>query len=86
MLFSTPLSVFHFFTFHGTSYLVDVYRKIVSAQKNFVDLALYIGFFPQLIAGPIIRYHDLHLVLFQDSFGRALAPFFAESFGTSMFI
>lgn len=48
-----------FFTFHSISYLIDIYRKDASAQKNPINLALYISFFPQLIAGPIIRYHDI---------------------------
>jgi alginate O-acetyltransferase complex protein AlgI len=48
-----------FFTFHAMSYIIDVYRKKVEAQKNFLDLALYISFFPQLIAGPIVRYIDV---------------------------
>ncbi|MEW6599814.1 MAG: MBOAT family O-acyltransferase [Nitrospirota bacterium] len=48
-----------FFTFHILSYIIDVYRKDVSAQKNPLDLGLYISFFPQLIAGPIVRYHDI---------------------------
>ena len=48
-----------FFTFHALSYVIDVYRKKVSVQKNFFDLALYISFFPQLIAGPIVRYYDV---------------------------
>jgi alginate O-acetyltransferase complex protein AlgI len=48
-----------FFTFHSLSYVIDVYRKVVTAQRNLVNMALYISFFPQLIAGPIIRYHDI---------------------------
>ncbi|MBN2173346.1 MAG: MBOAT family protein [Bacteroidales bacterium] len=48
-----------FFTFQAISYIVDVYRKETPAQKNPVDLALYIALFPQLIAGPIVRYHDI---------------------------
>lgn len=48
-----------FFTFQAISYLVDVYRGTNAAQKNPLDLALYIALFPQLIAGPIIRYHDV---------------------------
>ncbi len=48
-----------FFTFHGLSYVVDVYRKQANATKNIIDLGLYIAFFPQLIAGPIIKYHDI---------------------------
>ncbi len=48
-----------FFTFHAMSYIIDVYRKKVAVQRNFLDLALYISFFPQLIAGPIVRYIDV---------------------------
>lgn len=48
-----------FFTFQIMSYVIDVYRKDVEAQKNIVDLALYISLFPQLIAGPIVRYVDV---------------------------
>lgn len=46
-----------FYTFHALSYLIDIYRKKEMAQKNLYRLALYITFFPQLVAGPIIRYH-----------------------------
>jgi alginate O-acetyltransferase complex protein AlgI len=53
-----PLGI-SFFTFHSISYLIDIYRKDAPAQKNPIDMALYISFFPQLIAGPIIRYHDI---------------------------
>lgn len=48
-----------FFTFQAISYIVDVYKKKTPAQKNLIDLALYISLFPQLIAGPIVRYHDI---------------------------
>lgn len=48
-----------FFTFQAISYIVDVYRKKVNAEKNIINVALYISLFPQLIAGPIIRYHDV---------------------------
>lgn len=48
-----------FFTFHSISYIVDVYRQQAVAQKGPVGAALYLLFFPQLIAGPIIRYHDI---------------------------
>lgn len=44
-----------FFTFHGISYVVDVYRGKVPACRSPVDLLLYISFFPQLVAGPIVR-------------------------------
>jgi alginate O-acetyltransferase complex protein AlgI len=48
-----------FFTFHSISYIVDVYRRQAVAQKGPVGAALYLLFFPQLIAGPIIRYKDI---------------------------
>lgn len=53
-----PLGI-SFFTFQAISYIVDVYRKEVPAQKNILNLGLYISLFPQLIAGPIVRYHDI---------------------------
>ncbi len=48
-----------FFTFQAISYVIDVYRGTVSPQQNIVKLMLYISFFPQLIAGPIVQYHDI---------------------------
>ena len=48
-----------FFTFQAMSYVIDVYRGQVAAQKNFFNILLYISFFPQLIAGPIVKYHDI---------------------------
>ncbi|MBQ9231681.1 MAG: MBOAT family protein [Prevotella sp.] len=45
-----------FYTFQSISYLIDVYRKESPVQRRFVDLLLYISMFPQLIAGPIVRY------------------------------
>ena len=48
-----------FFTFQIMSYTIDVYRRSVEPQKNLVKLALYISLFPQLIAGPIVRYIDV---------------------------
>ena len=45
-----------FFTFQAMSYVVDVYRGDAPAQNNILDFGLYISFFPQLIAGPIVRY------------------------------
>lgn len=53
-----PLGI-SFFTFQGLSYIIDVYRGQTEVQRNPLDLALYISFFPQLIAGPIVRYHDI---------------------------
>jgi alginate O-acetyltransferase complex protein AlgI len=48
-----------FFTFQAMSYVVDVYRRDASVQRNPLNIGLYIALFPQLIAGPIIRYHDI---------------------------
>lgn len=48
-----------FFTFQALSYVIDVYRGEVQAQRNFVRILLYISLFPQLIAGPIVKYHDV---------------------------
>ncbi len=52
-----------FFTFQALSYVIDVYRDRSSVQKNFLYVLLYISFFPQLIAGPIVKYHDIALQL-----------------------
>ena len=48
-----------FYTFQQLSYLVDVYRQPEVVQKNLIDYATYIMLFPQLIAGPIVRYGDI---------------------------
>lgn len=48
-----------FYTFQILSYVVDVYRGDVKAQRNFIDLAAYVAMFPQLIAGPIVRYSGI---------------------------
>lgn len=48
-----------FYTFQTLSYTIDVYRGDTKAQKNLVSLGTYISFFPQLIAGPIVRYRDI---------------------------
>ncbi len=48
-----------FYTFQALSYVVDVYRKDVDYQKNYFNLLLYVSMFPQLIAGPIVRYVDV---------------------------
>ena len=47
-----------FFTFEGIAYSADVYRRHVPARRNLVDFALFMSFFPHLVAGPIIRPHD----------------------------
>jgi len=48
-----------FFTFQALSYLIDLYYRRVQVQKNPLNLALYISLFPQLIAGPIVRYSEV---------------------------
>lgn len=60
-----------FYTFQAMSYIIDLYRKEIKVQKNISNLALYISFFPQLIAGPIVRYKTvedeiLHRKINQD--------------------
>ena len=52
-----------FYTFQTMSYVIDVYRGKVSSQKNIIILATYITLFPQLIAGPIVRYSDVEIQL-----------------------
>lgn len=48
-----------FYTFQSLSYIIDVYRNRVAAQHNITDLGLYVSLFPQLIAGPIVRYNSI---------------------------
>ena len=48
-----------FFTFQGLSYSIDVYRRPEEGTGNFFEVLLYLSFFPQLIAGPIVKYHDV---------------------------
>ena len=69
-----------FFTFHALSYVTDVYRRQVRAMRRFDSFALYITLFPQLIAGPIIRYKtiasqfsDRHVTL--DGFATGIRRF-----------
>jgi D-alanyl-lipoteichoic acid acyltransferase DltB (MBOAT superfamily) len=44
-----------FYTFHGLSYVIDIYKGRISSEKNFIDYSLFVGFFPLLVAGPIER-------------------------------
>ena len=48
-----------FYTFQSISYLVDIYRKVCEPQRNIIKMGLFISFFPQLIAGPILKYYDI---------------------------
>ena len=58
MTLRLPIGI-SFFTFQGLSYVIDVYRNKQNVQKNLFSVLLYISFFPQLIAGPIVRYEDI---------------------------
>lgn len=57
-----------FFTFQTVSYVIDVYRGDACAQKNFVSFACYVSMFPQLVAGPIVRYGDIEKSLCRRTF------------------
>ncbi len=67
---SLPIGI-SFFTFHAISYLVDVYRRHVQAERSLVNLGLYIAMFPQLIAGPIIRYKQIAAQIHERSISLA---------------
>lgn len=67
VIFSTDLELFEvimpigisFYTFQSMSYVIDVYRREVKVQKNYLLLLLYVSLFPQLVAGPIVRYSTI---------------------------
>jgi len=74
-----PLGI-SFYTFKVITYLVDVYRGIVPAQKSLINHALYISLFPQLTAGPIVKYSDISTQLDNrnhtlNMFARGVAKF-----------
>ena len=60
---SMPIGI-SFFTFQTMSYVIDVYRGDADVQKSFLRLLLYVSFFPQLVAGPIVRYKDIEMQLY----------------------
>ncbi|MBR6444325.1 MAG: MBOAT family protein, partial [Firmicutes bacterium] len=69
-----------FYTFQALSYIIDVYRGEVDCQKNFLKFAVYISMFPQLIAGPIIKYRDISKQLgnrkvTREKFGQGIEYF-----------
>lgn len=76
-----------FYTFESLTYVVDVYRRVHKPLKNFRDYQLYIILFPKLIAGPIIRYHEIADQLSdrssQDTIDNKLLGFFRFSIGLS---
>ena len=49
-----------FYTFQTMSYTIDVYRKEIAPAKNFLDFTFFVTFFPQLVAGPIVRAKDFY--------------------------
>ena len=69
-----------FYTFQGISYLIDVYRGEGKAQKDFMNVALYISFFPQLIAGPIVRYTQIENQLTERTHSLKLFSYGVERF------
>lgn len=70
-----------FYTFQSLSYLVDVYRHEVEAQRDIYKLALYISLFPQLVAGPIVKYHDV-----QKEIEHRVVTFDKVAYGVKRFI
>lgn len=76
-----------FYTFETITYVVDVYRKVHKPQPNFWNYQLYIIFFPKLIAGPIVRYHEfadqIKTRFYSDNFSNRLAGFTRFSLGLS---
>ncbi|WMJ79269.1 MBOAT family protein [Clostridium sp. MB40-C1] len=77
---SLPIGI-SFFTFQAMSYVIDVYRKDGEVQKNPFYVALYISFFPQLIAGPIVRYSTI-----AEQIGERKETWQKFSVGTCRFI
>ncbi len=71
-----------FYTFQTMSYTIDVYRKNVPAQKNIINFATFVTLFPQLIAGPIVKYTDIAEEL--DDVNRGSVDMFSE--GVARFI
>ena len=61
----TPLGL-SYYTFRSIGYVIDVYRGRISAQKNIFKLALFVGYFPALLQGPIDRYEDIQEQLFSE--------------------
>jgi alginate O-acetyltransferase complex protein AlgI len=79
-----PLGI-SFIAFHKISFVLDLYKQRTSPPESFVDALLYVLFFPQLIAGPIIRYHDIGTQIRQRDHRSEefIAGFFRFTFGLS---
>ena len=76
---SLPLGI-SFYTFQQISYIADIYIQKVKPERNLIDFATYITMFPQLIAGPIVKYDDIHKQLANrkesiDKFGEGVQRF-----------
>ena len=69
-----------FYTFQLISYVIDVYRADVEPQRDYVAFAAYISMFPQLIAGPIVRYSDIEAELTARAYGADKAAYGAKRF------
>jgi alginate O-acetyltransferase complex protein AlgI len=86
-VFQAPLDPIHlpigvsFFIFHSLSYVLDVHRRTAPAQGSPGVTALYIAFFPQLVAGPIIRYHDV-----AEQFTRRVVDLSGFAYGVRRFV
>ncbi|MCR5744026.1 MAG: MBOAT family protein [Lachnospiraceae bacterium] len=80
---SLPIGI-SFYTFQTLSYTADVYRGKVRAQRNLFDFSLYISMFPQLIAGPIVRYADIEKQLRRRRLSPAIFGQGAEFFITGL--
>ncbi len=76
---SLPIGI-SFYTFQALSYVIDVYRGDISVQKNPLYLALYISFFPQLIAGPIVKYHDIEAQIASRSVNLSMQAYGIKRF------
>ena len=79
--FSLPIGI-SFYTFQTMSYSLDVYKGDVKAQKSFINFLMFVSLFPQLIAGPIVRYSDIdtqidHRTVTIDGFANGMTRFMA---------
>lgn len=74
-----PLGI-SFYTFQTMSYTIDVYRGTVKAERNIIDFAAFVVLFPQLIAGPIVRYTDISRELKERSMNPAQIQSGIETF------
>lgn len=69
-----------FYTFQALSYVIDVYRNTVPVQRNLINVGLYVSLFPQLVAGPIVRYVDIekqimHRTMTVETFAMGIERF-----------